>query len=167
MRPDRDAWFLSLAVMTSMRATCVRRKVGCVLVNARGHCIATGYNGPPSGWAHCGTLNSTCKGHTMPSGQGLDACEALHAEQNALLQCSSVKEIDTAYVTTVPCITCTKMLLNTPVKRVVALNDYPHSKETVKMFERSEKVLTLATESMRFAVAVLLSSAANEALACS
>jgi hypothetical protein len=41
----------------------------------------------------------------LPSGTGLDVCEAIHAEQNALLQCKDVEQIDTAYVTAMPCMT--------------------------------------------------------------
>lgn len=61
----------------------------------------------------------------MPSGQGLEMCEALHAEQNALLQCRDVFTIDTAYVTASPCVTCTKLLMNTSCQRIVFLDEYP------------------------------------------
>jgi dCMP deaminase len=82
------------------------------------HVIATGYNGPPRGFIHC-TKEDPCGGAHLPSGTGLEACEAVHAEQNALLQCHVVDSIATCYVTVSPCVTCTKLLLNTGCRRIV------------------------------------------------
>lgn len=114
---------MELARVVSTRATCARRAVGCVLVNARGHVLATGYNGPPRGSAHC--TESPCAAAYMPSGEGLATCEAVHAEQNALLQCRDVEDIATCYSTTEPCAHCAKLLLNTGCKRVIYKESYP------------------------------------------
>jgi dCMP deaminase len=157
MRPTRDQWAMDVAKLTACRSTCCRRNVGCVILNARGHVLATGYNGVAAGLPHCNdekmslnpdlyspfndtwrnpnygememvkTYPNACSGATSPSGTNLDACEAIHAEQNALLQCKSIYEIDTIYVTASPCVTCTKLLLNTSCRRVVYLEEYPHS----------------------------------------
>ena len=124
-RPDIDTYFMSMAVLASSRASCSRRKVGCILTNARNHVLATGYNGPASGQPNCN--DHPCAGSGLPSGEGLNLCEAIHAEQNALLQCRDVWAIDVAYVTASPCITCTKLLLNTTCRKVVFLEEYPHS----------------------------------------
>lgn len=123
-RLSKDAYFSELSRLVSRRSTCKRRAVGCVLVNSLGHILATGYNGVPRGHAHC--IDSPCAGASYPSGTGLDACEAIHAEQNALLQCKDVMEIHTAYVTAMPCMTCTKLLLNTGCQRIVYVEPYPH-----------------------------------------
>lgn len=125
MRIDRDEWAMQLAHITSQRATCRRRKVGAVFLNERGHVIATGYNGNAAGLPHC--LDHPCKAADALSGTNLDGCMALHAEANALLQCKDVYCIDTAYVTTSPCVHCVKLLLNTSCKRIVFSEDYPHS----------------------------------------
>lgn len=125
MRPNLDTYFMSMAVLVSSRATCPRRKVGAVLINNRGHVLATGYNGVASGLVHC--IDVPCPGANSKSGEGLSKCQALHAEQNALLQCRDVYQIDTLYVTTSPCITCTKLLLNTSCKRIVFLSEYSHN----------------------------------------
>lgn len=114
------------AALTATRGTCARRQVGCILTNVRGHVLATGYNGVASGMPHC--IDQPCPGAHLPSGTGLDECEALHAEQNALLQCSRPYEIHTCYVTASPCITCIKLLLNTSCQRIVFSEEYPHSK---------------------------------------
>ena len=135
MRPSRDEWAMQLALLTAKRATCLRRQVGCVLLNARGHVMATGYNGVASGLPHCNHHDPfcdvgfphACSGAKASSGQDLDGCQAIHAEQNALLQCRDVYQIHTAYVTASPCVTCTKLLLNTSCERIVYLDEYPHS----------------------------------------
>ena len=53
MRPSRDATMLKLASTIAERSTCARRQVGCVLTNARGHVLSTGWNGVPAGQPHC------------------------------------------------------------------------------------------------------------------
>ena len=116
-RQPADFYFLRMALLVSERGTCVRRKVGCILVNKKNHVLATGYNGNPSGFSHC--LDNPCKGANSTSGKDLDKCEAIHAEQNALLQCKDVYDIDTVYCTVSPCIHCVKLLLNTSTKKIV------------------------------------------------
>jgi dCMP deaminase len=120
--------------------------VGCVLVNERGHVLATGYNGRAAGLPHCNevavgvdlagqqwkpedvvvTYPHACAAAHAPSGTQLDGCEAIHAEQNALLQCRDVHQIHTCYVTASPCVTCVKLLLNTSCQRVVFATEYSH-----------------------------------------
>ena len=138
MRLSRDAWALKLALLTAGRSTCLRRAVGCVLLNDKGHVLSTGYNGVAAGLPHCNnsTLTSTktvavypnaCSGAMAPSGTNLDGCQAIHAEQNALLQCRDVYAIHTAYVSVSPCMTCCKLLLNTSCQRIAYVGEYPHT----------------------------------------
>lgn len=152
MRPSKDEWALQMAVVTAQRATCLRRRVGAVLLSKRGHVLSTGYNGVAAGQAHCNESFTkmvefvnrmgmreawndhqieehphACPGANSPSGTNLDGCEAIHAEQNALLQCKDVHEIHTCAVTASPCITCVKLLLNTTCERVIFLEEYPHA----------------------------------------
>lgn len=154
MRPSKDEWALQLALVTAQRATCLRRQVGAVLLNKRGHVLSTGYNGVAAGLLHCNeekpegvfdtpdgkclgvgveipirtmvAYPNACPGAHSLSGTNLDACQAIHAEQNALLQCRDVHEIHTCYVTASPCMTCTKLLLNTTCERIVFVEEYPH-----------------------------------------
>lgn len=146
MRPSRDQWAMELCDVTARRGTCCRRQVGCVLLNARGHVLATGYNGVAAGMPHCNervvsqpfdsgidglvarsvSYPHACEAAFAASGTNLDGCEAIHAEQNALLQCRDVYDIHTAYVTASPCITCTKLLMNTGCQRIVFRDRYPH-----------------------------------------
>ena len=135
-RPSLDEWGILLAKLVSTRATCMRRAVGCVLVDENGAVLATGYNGVASQMPHCNE-GHPCLGAASPSGTNLDACQAIHAEQNALLQCADVNAIDTAYVTCTPCITCTKLLMNTECSRIIAAEKYAHDDEARKLWEDS------------------------------
>ncbi len=133
MRVSKDQVFSDMALLMSTRGTCPRRQVGAILVNKRGHVIATGYNGNAAGLPHC--IEVPCVGADLPSGTGLSKCEAVHAEANALLQCKDVYEIHTAYVTASPCVDCTKLLLNTGCERVVFIERYPHFEAEVMWTE--------------------------------
>jgi dCMP deaminase len=128
-RPPIDHYMMGLAMLAATRATCCRRMVGCILTNKLNHIIATGYNGVPRGMVHC--TDVPCAGATAPSGTGLDACMATHAEQNALLQCKDVESIFRCYTTAAPCITCTKLLLNTGCQEIVFLEPYPHAQAQI------------------------------------
>jgi dCMP deaminase len=135
MSQDLDKYYLGMAAYISTRHTCIRRAVGCVLVDNIKHVLSTGYNGPPSGMSHC--ITTPCGGADYSSGEGLDKCEAVHAEQNALLQCSNVQAIHTAYSTTEPCIHCIKLLLNTSCQRLVFRDLYSNSDVIKVLWEQT------------------------------
>lgn len=116
-RPSKKSYFLSMARLVSTRSTCVRRQVGCILVDKNNFVLATGYNGVGKGQVHC--ITTPCAGANFPRGKGLDKCEAIHAEQNALLQCKDTQKISKAYITMSPCITCGKLLLNTSCQEII------------------------------------------------
>jgi dCMP deaminase len=130
-RPSRDEIGLLLARTWSLRGTCGRRRVGCVLMNARGEELSTGYNGPPTGRPHCldtgGEHDRACAGRMEPSGTNLHLCEAIHAESNALMRCRDIWSIDTCYCTASPCDDCVKLLLGTSCRRIVFAEEYPHA----------------------------------------
>ena len=128
-RQPADFYFLRMALLVSERGTCVRRKVGCILVNKKNHVLATGYNGNPSGFSHC--LDNPCKGANSTSGKDLDKCEAIHAEQNALLQCKDVYDIDRVYTTVEPCVHCVKLLLNTSTQQIIYGEKYVHDQARI------------------------------------
>lgn len=116
MRPSKHHTFMDIANVLAKRTTCVRRAVGCVLVNKQFQIIGTGYNGVAAGQVHC--LSKPCAGANSKSGENLHQCEAVHAEQNALMQCSDVSKVYACYVTTSPCMHCMKMLLNTSCEMI-------------------------------------------------
>ena len=127
VRPSWDDYFLEMAHLVSKRATCLRRKVGAVLVKEK-RILATGYNGAPSGLSHCLDIGCLRDKLNVPSGERHELCRALHAEQNALIQASlhgiSVKA-GTLYATNQPCVICAKMLINAGIKEIVIADGYP------------------------------------------
>ena len=82
-----------------------------------------------------------CPGAGAPSGTDLDACEAIHAEANALLQCRNVWEIHTCYVTVSPCVSCVKLLLNPSTERIVFRAPYTHDEAARKLWGRDWKCI--------------------------
>lgn len=126
-RPSWDEYFMRIAREVATRATCLRRRIGAVLVlNKR--LLCTGYNGPPSGLPHCEEVGCLRDQMNIPSGERHELCRGLHAEMNAFLQASRYGiriEGATLYCTHHPCILCSKMLINTGVVRVVISDDYP------------------------------------------
>ncbi len=129
-RISSHEYFMRMAETAAERSTCLRRKVGAVLVKDN-HIISTGYNGSPVGIPNCcdvGTCMRTSKG--IPSGTNLDIDYAVHAEQNAIIQCAvhgNTTPGATMYVTHQPCIECTRMIINAGIKCIVYKEDYPNA----------------------------------------
>jgi len=124
-RPTNDEYYAAMVSLVALRGTCARRKVGCILVDDKNRILATGFNGVSPGQRHC--IDEPCVAASAASGTDLSSCRASHAEQAALLHCHDVSKIATAYITASPCNDCTKLLLMTGCKRIVFLEDYPHS----------------------------------------
>lgn len=154
MRPTVDEYFMDVARLVASRSTCVRRSVGCVLVNKRNHVLATGYNGVAASEDHCndvavtrqGTIRraifpDACEGADAKSGTDLDACNAIHAEQNAILQCRDAYSIDRAYVTAFPCLSCLKLLMNTSCHTIVYDQDYGDMAVTSRLWIAAGRVM--------------------------
>ncbi|MCX7679624.1 MAG: cytidine/deoxycytidylate deaminase family protein [Spirochaetes bacterium] len=125
-RPTWDDYFMKIAQDVASRATCVRRKVGAVIVKDK-WIISTGYNGAPMGISHC--TEDTClrTKFNVPSGERHELCRGLHAEQNAIIQAAlhgvSINGA-TIYCTHQPCSICTKMLINSGIKKFVFSSPY-------------------------------------------
>lgn len=128
-RPDVIEYFMDLANAVSRRSTCLRRKVGAVLVDKNNRILSTGYNGAPAGLLHCNVVGCLRDKLHIKSGKDHQLCRGLHAEQNALMSVSNRDLIQgsTLYCTTHPCITCAKFLANYGVKNVYYSVDYDDS----------------------------------------
>lgn len=126
-RPSWEEYFFQIAHQVATRSTCVRRKVGAVLVKDK-RILSTGYNGAPKGISHCldvGCLRDELK---VPSGERHELCRALHAEQNAIAQAAlhGVKiEGASLYCTHQPCVLCAKMIINAGIAEVCFDQGYP------------------------------------------
>jgi dCMP deaminase len=127
IRPSWDEYFMSIAKEVAKRSTCVRRQVGAVLVKDK-RILATGYNGAVKNTKHCYDVGCVREKKNISSGKNHELCRGLHAEQNALLFASSYG-LDTngatMYSLVKPCIMCSKMMIQSGVKRVVYVGDYP------------------------------------------
>ena len=126
-RPSYEEYFMKMAHVVATRSTCLRRKVGAILVKNK-HILSTGYNGAPKGLKHCSEVGCLRKKMNVPSGQRHELCRGLHAEQNAIIQAAvfgvSIKG-STLYSTNTPCVVCVKMLINAGVKEIVYSGNYP------------------------------------------
>lgn len=125
-RISRDEYFMEIATSVAKRSTCLRRKVGAVLVDQDHMIISTGYNGSPRRCGHCG-IDHPCVRIGVASGEKLAYCYAVHAEQNAICAAAfrghSTKN-STCYSTTFPCSICAKLLINAGITRIVYGEDY-------------------------------------------
>ena len=120
-RPQWHEYFLKLAKDVSTRSNCCRRKVGAVIVKDN-HIIATGYNGTPAGTTNCFDGGCPRCNHTHTTGEKLDECLCVHAEQNAICQAAKYgNAIDGGhiYITCSPCLTCLKLIINAGITRIV------------------------------------------------
>lgn len=125
-RPDVDEYFMQMVELVSTRTTCLRRRVGSVLVKD-GHVISTGYNGPPRGIKHCDEIGGCIRQKlNIPSGERTEICRASHSEANAIIQ-AAYHGIATngaiLYTTTHPCVQCAKTLINAGIKEIVYRDD--------------------------------------------
>lgn len=105
-----DRRYLRMAGIWSENSYCVRRKVGALLVKDK-MIISDGYNGTPSGFPNVCEAED---GYTLPY--------VLHAEANAITKVArsnNSSEGSTLYVSTSPCMECSKLIIQAGIKRVV------------------------------------------------
>ena len=150
-RPNKTTYFLAMAKLVSTRGMCKRRRCGCILVDRIGRVLATGYNGNGRGQKHC--IDAPCEGAKYKSGEGLEKCEAIHAEQNAILQCKDTELIEKAYITLSPCVTCVKLLLNTSCKEIVFLEEYVN-KDAERIWKNANRIWKPATTALETRIEV-------------
>ncbi len=125
-----DKRFMSVAELVGTWSSCVRpnRQVGSVIVR-NNRILATGYNGAPSGVKSCAERGECLREKLgIPSGTRQEVCYAVHAEQNAIAQAAKMGhplEGTTIYITHSPCSICTRLIINSGIKRVVFKENYP------------------------------------------
>jgi dCMP deaminase len=110
-----------LAKLAATRSTCLAFPVGAVIVKNK-QVVATGYNGSPSGSAHC-----TTQGYCYPGLSSCDASKAMpsravHAEANAIAQAAKhgiSTDGASIYVTLEPCLFCLKLIISAGINEVL------------------------------------------------
>lgn len=105
-----DKRYIEMAEVWAKNSYCERRKVGALIVKDK-MIISDGYNGTPSGFENiCEDEHDNTKPYV------------LHAEANAITKVAkSSNNCDNAtlYVTTSPCLECSKLIIQSGIKRVV------------------------------------------------
>ncbi len=116
-----------MAKIWAKNSYCIRRQVGALIVKDK-MIISDGYNGTPSGFENvCEDENNTTKPYV------------LHAEANAITKVAKSNNSSdnaTLYVTTSPCMECSKLIIQSGIKRVVFCDKY-HNVEGLKLLERA------------------------------
>ncbi|MFA6284098.1 MAG: cytidine/deoxycytidylate deaminase family protein [Desulfurivibrionaceae bacterium] len=144
-RPSWDEYFMGITEMVAQRSTCLRRKVGAILVRDK-RIIATGYNGAPAKVSHCLDIGCLREQQGIPSGERHELCRGLHAEQNAIIQAAlhgfSI-EGSTLYCTNMPCAICSKMLINARIEKIYYKEGYADSLSSLLLDEAKVPVVQL------------------------
>jgi len=126
-RPLWNEYFMKIAELVASRSTCLRRKVGAIIVREN-QILSTGYNGAPKGVPHCEDVGCLRTKMKVPAGERHELCRGVHAEQNAIIQAAvngvSVKG-GTMYCTHQPCSICAKIIVNAEIKNVYIADSYP------------------------------------------
>lgn len=126
-KPDA---YLNCAEVFAYRSTCLKRKYGAVIVK-NDVVISTGYNGSPRGLDNCCDIGYCPRmQRDMHQGEGYDICRAVHAEQNALLNCSRSQTIgadlylvginpsDNSIHRAKPCPICARNIIQSGIRNV-------------------------------------------------
>ncbi len=132
MRPSKDEYYLNIAEEVSQRSTCLRAKIGAVIIKNEA-IVSTGYVGAPRG-----TKDSLERGFCLrdklniPHGERYELCRSVHAEQNAIINAARVgvsilsgdiyiygEDSQGNKINAFPCFICKKMIINAGLKRVI------------------------------------------------
>lgn len=129
-----DEYFMGVAALSAKRSKDPSTQVGACVVNDDKRIIGIGYNGFPTG----------CSDQEFPWGKTDNYLNTkypyvVHAEPNAILNCSASTKGSTLYVTLFPCNECAKLIIQSGIKKVVYGSDKYHDKDSYiasrKMFD--------------------------------
>ena len=155
-----DDKFYGICHELSTWSKCLSRQIGAIIV--KDHVIiSTGYNGPPRGIPQCGKprIHSDFSLPAIPldklnmcprqalgfsSGQGLELCTALHAEENAIINAARVGVSTngcTMYMSCgIPCKECIKKIINAGIIEIVCVSVYDWYEEVSKFLVRNSNI---------------------------
>lgn len=134
-RISKEESFLRVAKSAAERSTCLRRKVGSVIVDMYNCVVSTGYNNPPKGRPHCDEIGYCYREKmNIPSGEHFEKCNSMHSELNALIQAGKESREATMFLCTLdkhgdivenyPCLFCSKAIINADIfDLVIAINN--------------------------------------------
>lgn len=131
---------MKFAKFMSEKSTCLRRKVGAVIMKGN-VVLSTGYNGTPYPVPSCKDCGECLRQKlNVPSGKSHELCKGVHAEQDAINKAAKQGiSIDgaTLYCTTFPCSMCAKSIISSGIKTVYYIEDYP-DKLSKELFSHTE-----------------------------
>ena len=123
--------YLNCAEVFAYRSTCIKRKYGAVIVKDDA-VISTGYNGAPRGMDNCCDIGRCPRiERGLHQGDGYAMCRAIHAEANALLNCSRAQTIgadlylvginpkDNSIHRAKPCPLCARTIIQAGIRYVI------------------------------------------------
>ena len=129
-RISKEDMYLNSAENFAYRSTCLKRKYGAVIVKDDA-VISTGYNGSPRGFENCCDIGVCPRmQRNMHQGEGYGMCRAIHAEANALLNCSREQTLGAdLYLTSInpednsihparPCPLCARQIIQEGIRNV-------------------------------------------------
>ena len=127
-----NEYFMGVASLSAKRSKDPSTQVGACVVNQDKRIIGIGYNGFPMG----------CSDDVYPWGKSANYLDSkypyvVHAEPNAILNCTSSLKGATLYVTHSPCNDCCKSILTAGIKEVVFLNLYDRETEGLEILAES------------------------------
>ena len=125
----------SLLKIFENKSTCLSRKVGAIITDKADNILGCGYNGAPINLQSCSDKGYCIrKKNNIKSGECLDMCRAVHAEERAILDITKNGIPYRLYVSCMPCARCTKLLIEFGIKEIIAFDDYnsEYTKELLK-----------------------------------
>lgn len=130
-RISKTDTYLNCAENFAYRSTCLKRKYGAIIVK-NDAVISTGYNGSPRGFENCCDIGDCPRiKRGMHQGEGYAMCRAVHAEANALLNCSreqtmgadlyltSINPEDNSVHEAKPCPLCARLIIQAGINHVI------------------------------------------------
>lgn len=141
-KENRDVYYMEIARVVASRGDCLGTNVGTVIV-VGDRIVSTGFNGAPDGITHCsdgGCERCRSKSEGMiKSGEDLDKCICVHAEENAILSAARhgirLSGCD-IYTTIQPCLGCIRQIIQVKAARVIFSHQYPMSHNTMTAYDR-------------------------------
>ena len=141
-RPSWDEYFISIADDVRQRSTCLRRRVGAIVVKDK-RILSTGYNGTPKGITNCSDGGCARCARVVETGTSLNECICVHAEENAIVQAAShgvaIRDA-TLYCTLCPCSYCAKSIINAGIVEVVFAGSYKMDEVTENLLREAKVV---------------------------
>jgi len=164
-RMSWDSYFMEICNTVSSRSPCISRKIGAIAVKEGRFVIATGYNGPPSGFPHCvGMIEDRVIRNSPPyenqsitledsayvkicprkakgykSGEGLETCPAQHAERNVVCEAARLGHSLLGCImyinTNQVCRECAKAIVNAGITEVVLTGNIPYPESGITGLE--------------------------------